>query len=93
MTDLAPTRTLDGMEMNIPLPGGGVVVGNEVRLTLDVEPTSRRTTPRSPRPRRAPTAAQRLKIGSSAIELTVGSAACPSSGLTPSICWMPFNVE
>ena len=26
-----------GMEMNIPLPGGGVVVGNEVRLTLDVE--------------------------------------------------------
>lgn len=26
-----------GMEFNIPLPGGGVVVGNEVRLTLDVE--------------------------------------------------------
>ena len=26
-----------GMEMNIPLPGGGVVVGNDVRLTLDVE--------------------------------------------------------
>ena len=26
-----------GMEMNIPLPGGGVVIGNEVRLTLDVE--------------------------------------------------------
>ena len=26
-----------GMEFNIPLPTGGVVVGNEVRLTLDVE--------------------------------------------------------
>ena len=26
-----------GMDKNIPLPGGGVVVGNEVRLTLDVE--------------------------------------------------------
>ena len=26
-----------GMDANIPLPGGGVVVGNEVRLTLDVE--------------------------------------------------------
>jgi polyisoprenoid-binding protein YceI len=26
-----------GMEFNIPLPTGGVVVGNEVLLTLDVE--------------------------------------------------------
>ena len=26
-----------GMDFNIPLPGGGVVVGNEVLLTLDVE--------------------------------------------------------
>ncbi len=26
-----------GMHANIPLPGGGVVVGNEVNLTLDVE--------------------------------------------------------
>jgi hypothetical protein len=25
------------MEFNIPLPTGGVVVGNEVNLTLDVE--------------------------------------------------------
>jgi polyisoprenoid-binding protein YceI len=26
-----------GMDFNIPLPGGGLVVGNEVRVTLDVE--------------------------------------------------------
>jgi polyisoprenoid-binding protein YceI len=26
-----------GMEMNMPLPGGGVLIGNEVNLTLDVE--------------------------------------------------------
>jgi polyisoprenoid-binding protein YceI len=26
-----------GIDFNVPLPGGGVIVGNEVRLTLDVE--------------------------------------------------------